>query len=310
VDGVHIDDYFYPYRERDSSGAELDFPDSASWARYVRAGGRLARDDWRRRNVDEFVRQLYAGVRATKRSVKVGVSPFGIWRPGYPESVRGLDAYQEIYADSRRWLENGWLDYLAPQLYWPAAAPEQGYAALLRWWVEHNAKHRHIWPGNFTSRVGAPDGRGADARPPWAAGEILEQIRLTRVESGAGGNIHFSMKALMENRGGLADSLAAGPYAEPALVPPSPMGRPPAPLRACAATRWPAAIPWRWRRPRRGSRRGCGWYGRASPTDGPPPSSPGGSARTPSPPATRLPRRASSPSPPSTAPASRVRLPS
>ena len=217
VDGVHIDDYFYPYRERDSAGVSIDFPDSASYARYRRGGGTLARDDWRRRNVDEFVRELYAGVRSTKRWVKVGVSPFGIWRPGHPEPVRGLDAYQEIYADSRRWLENGWLDYFSPQLYWPAAAPEQPYSALLRWWVERNAKRRHIWPGNFTSRVG-----GADARQPWAPGEILEQVRLTRAQPGAGGNVHFSMRALMQNRAGIADSLAAGPYAAPALVPASP----------------------------------------------------------------------------------------
>ncbi|HEU4565728.1 MAG TPA: family 10 glycosylhydrolase [Gemmatimonadaceae bacterium] len=216
IDGVHIDDYFYPYRERDASGKEIDFPDSASWARYRRDGGTLSRGDWRRRNVDRFLQRLHAGIRERKPWVRFGVSPFGIWRPGYPESVRGFDAYEQIYADSRKWLVNGWVDYFTPQLYWPIGAPQQSYPALLEWWVKENVKGRHIWPGNYTSRVGS-----ASAKERWSAGELLEQIRRTRLQRGAGGNVHFSMKALMENRDGLADSLAGGLYAMPALVPAS-----------------------------------------------------------------------------------------
>lgn len=215
IDGVHIDDYFYPYRERDRRGRLIDFPDDETYRRYVRGGGGLERDDWRRDNVNRFVEQLYRTVKNEKPWVKVGISPFGIWRPGHPDGVAGLDAYREIYADARLWVNEGWLDYVTPQLYWRTDAPAQPYDRLLDWWIGQNVHHRHVWPGNFTSRVGNPESQ-------WEAGEILEQIRITRDAPGQLGNVHFSMRALMENRRGLADSLAAGPYAVPALVPASP----------------------------------------------------------------------------------------
>src|SRR6185503_5461665 len=124
VDGVHIDDYFYPYPVT-QAGKKVDFPDSETYARYVKAGGKLAKDDWRRDNVDKLVEALYKGVHAVKPWVKVGISPFGIWRPGNPPQIAGFDAYAEIYADSKKWLQNGWGDYFAPQLYWPIARPQQ-----------------------------------------------------------------------------------------------------------------------------------------------------------------------------------------
>ncbi|HEX6631907.1 MAG TPA: family 10 glycosylhydrolase [Gemmatimonadaceae bacterium] len=216
VDGVHIDDYFYPYREPKRGGGYVAFPDDRSWARYRRGGGTLARDDWRRANVDGFVERLYQEVKDAKPWVKVGISPFGIWRPGFPSSVRGLDAYTELYADSRKWIRSGWLDYLAPQLYWPTSAPQQGYATLLQWWVEQNTRGRHIWPGNYTSRVGDP------RQPRWTPAELLAQVRLTRQNEGAGGNIHFSMKALLEDGGRIVQPLRRAAYETAALVPASP----------------------------------------------------------------------------------------
>jgi hypothetical protein len=112
-------------------------------------------------------------------------------------------------------VQRGWLDYLVPQLYWKSSAPQQSYVDLLRWWADQNAFGRHLWPGNYTSRVMA---LGAN----WPATEVLEQIRLTRADSGASGNVHFSMEALVRNRDSLNDKLVAGPYAAPALVPASP----------------------------------------------------------------------------------------
>jgi uncharacterized lipoprotein YddW (UPF0748 family) len=217
IDGVQIDDYFYPYRERDSSGMLLEFPDSVSWARYVAGGGERSRDDWRRGNVDAFVRDLYRAIKRSKPRVKFGVSPFGIWRPGYPPTIQGFDPYEQIYADARKWLVEGWVDYFAPQLYWPIQPPAQSYPTLLAWWVQENVKRRHLWPGNFTSRVGA-----TDSARRWMSGEILDQVRLTREAPGATGNIHFSMKVFLENRDSIATQLGRGPYAEPAIVPPTP----------------------------------------------------------------------------------------
>lgn len=219
VDGVHIDDYFYPYRERDAQGREIPFPDSASWERYVRSGGRLSRDDWRRSNVDRFVEGVYRAVKREKPWVKFGISPFGSWRPGNPPQITGFDAYQQIYADSRKWLVNGWLDYFTPQLYWPIAQTGQSYPVLLGWWVGQNVHGRHLWPGNFTSRVIPTEGG-------WRANEIIGQVYVTRGQEGATGNVHFSMKVFMQDPDSLNERLLSGAYREPALVPATPwLGR-------------------------------------------------------------------------------------
>ena len=217
IDGVHIDDYFYPYQERARRGGVIPFPDDRSWAAYKAKGGTLARDDWRRQNVDVLIEELYTAIKRTKPWVKFGISPFGIWRPGSPPSVSGLDAYLTLYADSRKWLNEGWLDYFTPQLYWRLDAPRQSYADLLAWWRVQNTRERHIWPGNYTGRV------SARRRPPWKVSELFDQIQETRAQlSPSSGNVHFSMDAFMVNTDSMDERLAAGLYAEPALVPPSP----------------------------------------------------------------------------------------
>lgn len=226
IDGVHIDDYFYPYKENDASGRPIDFPDSATYARYRKGGGTLSRDDWRRHNVDLLVEELDHGVHAAKPWVRFGVSPIGIWRPGNPPSVvPGFDAYQEIYADTRKWLRNGWVDYWVPQLYWAIDSP-QSYPVLLDWWASQNVKHRNLWIGNGLHRVVDPAQQPIGSRPGWRADEIVQQVLLTRQSAtsspngGATGNVFFSMKGLMRDVDSI-DAKLAPLYAEPALVPAS-----------------------------------------------------------------------------------------
>ena len=187
VDGIHIDDYFYPYPELGADSVAIPFPDSASYAAYAKRGGRLARDDWRRHNVDTLIQQLYVRTKALKPWVKVGISPFGIWRPGYPAQITGFDSFAKLYGDSRLWLREGWADYFTPQLYWPIGQTAQSYTTLLHWWLGENIKQRHMWPGHNTSRAGLG---------VWAPDELNRQILVTRA-SGATGDIHFSMRALM-----------------------------------------------------------------------------------------------------------------
>jgi uncharacterized lipoprotein YddW (UPF0748 family) len=216
IDGVHIDDYFYPYKVKGPDGNLLDFPDGPSWNRYVRAGGKLSRDDWRRRSVDDFIERLYGEIKRTKKWVKFGISPFGIYRPGVPEGIKaGVDQYADLYADALKWYQKGWCDYYTPQLYWPIKQTPQSYPVLLKWWAENNPAKRHFWPGNFTGRTNPGDGN-------WPAQEVVDQINLTRRQSGATGNVHFSMKAFMRDFNGVTSMLKQGAYSQPALIPPSP----------------------------------------------------------------------------------------
>ncbi len=189
IDGVHIDDYFYPYPENGADGQPMEFPDGASFARYQKGGGTLARDDWRRRNVDLLVEQMYVRTKKLKPHVQVGISPFGIWRPGNPAQIKGFDAYAKLYADAKRWLHEGWVDYFTPQLYWPIAQVPQAYPVLLDWWLGENRKQRHVWPGHYTTR-------GANPTGAWGVDEISNQVRASRAAK-TGGDIHFSMRPLM-----------------------------------------------------------------------------------------------------------------
>jgi uncharacterized lipoprotein YddW (UPF0748 family) len=212
VDAVHADDFFYPYPQNDAAGRAIDFPDSAS---YAKSGSTLSRADWRRANVDRFVERMYRDAHALKPAIKVGISPFGIWRPGNPPSVAGLDAYAAIYADSRKWLQQGWVDYLAPQLYWAIGAPQQSYPALLDWWMSQNSAGRHVWPGLATYRVG--DGT-ANA---FGAGEIPEQIRLTRERPAGTGHLLYNTTTTLKRNGGGISAALAPLYAARAIPPAS-----------------------------------------------------------------------------------------
>ncbi|MEO1498494.1 MAG: family 10 glycosylhydrolase [Planctomycetota bacterium] len=224
VDAIHFDDYFYPYPvsdaldgDPDGDKVEIPFPDEPSWQKYLAAtpeGERMSRDDWRRDNVNRFIQRCNEVIHEEKPHVRFGVSPFGIWRPGNPAGIQGFDQYAKLYADARLWLREGWVDYLAPQLYWPIEQKPQSYTALLDWWTKQNPQGRGLMPGLFTSKVSFDP-------PKYNDEEIPRQIQATRARRGADGHIHFSMKAIAKNARGVADRLAEL-YAEPALPPAAP----------------------------------------------------------------------------------------
>ncbi len=232
IDGVHIDDYFYPYPVEATSAngaeaaaldavpsngqrAELEFPDQASWQRYVQGGGQLDRASWRRQNVNQMIEVIYTGVHKEKSWVRFGISPFGIGRPDRrPPGIVGFSQYDKLYADAELWLQNGWLDYFAPQLYWPIAQAPQAFPVLLDYWQAQNRRGRHLWPGLYTSRID-------DSARSFTPEEIVQQIEVTRSRAGVAGHIHFSMAPLMQNRKGVYERLRSS-YQSAALIPATP----------------------------------------------------------------------------------------
>ncbi len=211
VDGFHIDDYFYPYPDGGAGdGAVRPFQDQASYGRYRQRGGRLEVGDWRRQNVNEMVERLEDTVHGTKPWVKFGVSPFGIWRPNHPAGIKGLDQFGVLYADARLWLNRGWADYFAPQLYWPMNRREQDFTALLGWWGEQNAHRRILVPGLASASVGKD-------RP---VDDVVNQVRTARWRR-ADGVLFWNASSLRLNKGGIRERLAEL-FPEPALVPATP----------------------------------------------------------------------------------------
>ena len=211
IDGVHIDDYFYPYPV-----AGIEFPDSIAWDAYRAKNPNAVLADWRRQHVDQLVERIHTSVRSKKPWLQFGISPFGIGKPSLrPAAIKGFSQYDSLYADVELWLSKGWLDYLAPQLYWPIDQAPQAFGVLLDYWSTQNTAKRFIWPGLFTSKIDP-------SQTSWAAKEIINQIQLTRdknkQDAFVNGHLHFSMAALMQNRRGIADELKIT-YTQTALSP-------------------------------------------------------------------------------------------
>ncbi|UJR86352.1 glycoside hydrolase family 10 protein [Sandaracinus amylolyticus] len=203
VDGVVFDDYFYPY----SDGTP--FPDSASYQAYVDAGGVLSLADWRRDNVNQLVSAVSAAIKAEKPWVMWGIAPFGIYRPGMPPGVTGTDAYTVLAADSVRWISEGWVDYLAPQLYWSTVSTGQPFGALVSWWADLAPPGRFVIPSLGLYRTGAE----------WTTTEFETEVALTRAERPrTAGNTWFRYQTLAQNTRG-ERAMLAGLYATPARPP-------------------------------------------------------------------------------------------
>ncbi len=199
IDGVHFDDYFYPYPPNNITNQ-----DDMTFANDPR--GFVDRGDWRRHNVNLLIQMVHDSIQTVKPFIKFGVSPFGIWKNGAPSGTTGFDAYHEIYADAVTWLSRQWVDYLAPQLYWPFGGG-QDYGKLLPWWASQT-NGRHLYPGLAVYKISG-----------WSASEVPNQIRLNRETNGVLGNIFFRTTHVNANLKGFADSLTNDLHRYPALQP-------------------------------------------------------------------------------------------
>ena len=207
LDGIHFDDYFYPYP---SYNENEEFPDSVSWKKYQTAGGKLTRDNWRREAVNTFIQRVYKGIKKEKYWVKFGISPFGIWRPNNPKSIQGFDQYAQLYADAKLWLNEGWLDYWTPQLYWPINQIPQSFPILLNWWIGENKLARPLWPGLSIGRIKGMAGQD----------EVVNQIMITRamLPEMQQGSVHWSIGPLVDSDS-LTQAIHNGPYNQKVLIP-------------------------------------------------------------------------------------------
>jgi uncharacterized lipoprotein YddW (UPF0748 family) len=240
IDGVHFDDYFYPYPQ---TGLVLN--DDSTYIRNNR--GFVDRASWRRDNVDLFVKMISDTIHAVKPWVKFGISPFGIWQnknASQPlgSATAGLQSYNDQFADSRKWLQQNWLDYVTPQLYWYIGQSAANYEVLIPWWNDI-ASGRHIYVGQGAYKI------GTDAN--WTNTQMPSQLRLNRQTANVFGSIYYNTTALKSNLLGFTDSLRTNFYAYSALMPAMKWRdsiAPPPPLNV-VAIRNPTNIRLTWTKP-------------------------------------------------------------
>ena len=213
VDGIHIDDYFYPYPD---GGKPI--PDDRTYAKY---GQGMERGDWRRDNVNKFICQLYDCVHEIKPWVKFGVSPFGIYRnmkndPKRGSNTRGLQNYDDLYADVLKWVDEGWVDYNIPQVYWEIGHSAADYDTLIRWWSEH-ASSRPLIIGQDVDRTVAK----ADPVDP-KKHQMERKMKLQRTLPNNEGSCQWYAKAVVDNKGNYGTMLREKYHRYPALQPEMP----------------------------------------------------------------------------------------
>ncbi|WKN31459.1 family 10 glycosylhydrolase [Porifericola rhodea] len=211
IDGVHFDDYFYPYKID-----TLQFSDSTTFQRYNEGFGNI--EDWRRNNINMLVKSVYDSIQSVKPHVKFGVSPFGVWRnqdvdPTGSDSKAGQTSYDDLYADVLTWLKNGWIDYVVPQIYFSIGYPPADYEKLLDWW-SRNTYGRQLYIGQAAYKVNNNHDRS------WLEPtQIGKQIDMNRRNFQVDGSIYFSARSFNKNPLGLADTLRRNHYRYPALIP-------------------------------------------------------------------------------------------
>ncbi len=209
VDAIHFDDYFYPYR---IPGKE--FPDEATFRKY---GAGLTKDDWRRSNTDSIISKLSATIKKENKKCQFGISPFGVWRNQDKDPIDGSRTigaqtnYDDLYANILLWLKKGWIDYVAPQLYWEFGHRIAPYEVLLSWWSNHTyGKHCYVGMGIYR----------ANSNPAWKElSQLPRQIVAMRNTPNMKGMIFFSSKTFERNPNGWSDSLRLNYFKVPVKVP-------------------------------------------------------------------------------------------
>jgi uncharacterized lipoprotein YddW (UPF0748 family) len=210
IDAIHFDDYFYPYRI-----GNLHFPDTESYKKY---GNGMSESDWRRSNVDSIIVMLSRAIKQENKYCKFGISPFGVWRnkdadPEGSETKAGVTNYDDLYADILLWLEKGWIDYVAPQLYWEIGHRVAPFETLVEWWSKH-AYGKHVYIGQGIYRV-------YENNASWKKRtQLPDQINMIREYPEVQGSIYFSSKSFVGNPNGWNDSLRQHYYKYPAIIPP------------------------------------------------------------------------------------------
>ncbi|MCR5131082.1 MAG: family 10 glycosylhydrolase [Prevotella sp.] len=211
VDGLHIDDYFYPYPV-----AGQTIPDDAEYQKY--SNGIRNRGDWRRYNVNLFIKQLSETIKKTKPWVKFGVSPFGIYRnkrndPKLGSETNGLQNYDDLYADVLLWVNNGWIDYCVPQIYWEIGHSAADYKTLITWWNRY-AGNRPLFIGEDVERTV----KHADPQNP-NSHQLPAKMRLHNQMRNVDGTVLWYAKAAVDNVGNYGHALRNVYWKNPALQP-------------------------------------------------------------------------------------------
>jgi uncharacterized lipoprotein YddW (UPF0748 family) len=245
IDGLHFDDYFYPYK---INGERIN--DDNTFDKFGKDFTNI--EDWRRNNIDLFIQAVSDSLKIIKPKVKFGVSPAGGWRnkaqdPRGSDTRVGQPSYDHLYADTRKWLEKGWLDYLTPQIYWSTQSKYAPYETLIRWWDE-NCFGRHIYGGHGAFKIG-----DANEEPTWQqSDEIFKQINLNRRYKNVQGSMFFSAKSMLKNPLKILDTLQNKYYKYPALMPAMPWkdSIPPLPPDSLRAAVLENAIALKWAIPR------------------------------------------------------------
>ncbi|MFM9825488.1 glycoside hydrolase family 10 protein [Flavobacterium sp.] len=213
IDAIHFDDYFYPYKVKGK-----EFNDSVSFKKY---GNGLSLADWRRSNVNSFVKNIYFSIKNIKPWVQFGISPFGVWRnksvdPKGSDTESGQTNYDDLYADPLAWMQGKYIDYMLPQLYWSIEHPKASYSKLLKWWAE-NTTNSNLYIGNSTYKI------RTDSDKKWNDPmEIPNQIDLTRTYKNVQGNAFFSAKGFVNTNQDVTQILKEKQYKHPALPYPVP----------------------------------------------------------------------------------------